>query len=607
MRRRRSGYGYPGTTVMINTLKKLIPRISETERIALACGSVTRDGEIFKGEAPKHRLADWHKLSCEEGNWIHDHVYPLIELQDRLGYVNNDLHPDVWKYLKDHRFFSINIPKAYGGLEFSPLANSIIVTEISNAGFISLAVTVMVPNSLGPAELLMHYGTKEQQLRYLPRLAEGAIPCFALTGPRNGSDATGQMDVAYPIEDDGYHVVLDKRYITLAPVADLIGLAVNVAGKGITVFLIERDHLGLEIGERHDPLGQPFMNGPIRGTIKLTDNDILGGPDMLGRGWEMLVACLSVGRAISLPGLSVGVAKLTAEVANTYSDARIQFKLPIGKMQAVQEVLCDINYQTNLLVEVQKAINGELLAGESPAVLSGMWKYQSTERARKVINAGMDIQGGAGIQRGKNNTLAEPYTTIPIAITVEGANILTRSLIAFGQGLVRSHPHVFPLIEAVDENDSVKFNKHLFGMVGHASKHFLRSVFLRDKKSLFAFTADMCLTLGGAYKKSGRLSSRMADIFFIRYCEGLKLDGYTFKRLANEERTAYRDLVIELPTWTRPLMRMAMWSLDDEYQLSSKDNAAYLKTCYKQENLFINTTGLHHTRMMEGYTEVNSE
>ena len=553
----------------------LLPKISDTERAALECGTVSTDGDIFKGIKPNHTVASFSDLTQEEKEFFDTKVSELIRLHDYYGYQGNDLHPAVWSYLKQEGFFALNIPKEYGGHGFGPLMNSMVVTAISSSGHISLAVTVMVPNSLGPAELLMHYGTEKERLEYLPRLATGAIPCFALTGPRNGSDATGALDVAHEVEPGTYHVSLDKRYITLAPVADLIGLAVNVKGKGITVFLIERDHPGLEIGARHNPLKQPFMNGPIRGTIALKDEQILGGPEMLGKGWNMLVDCLTVGRAISLPGLSVGTSLLAHTGSHVYASKREQFGTNIGRFQGIQEKLADIKYTTELLYATQDAINGELHKGEAPAVLSAMWKYQSTERARKAVNDAMDVMGGNGIQLGPKNFIGETYMSMPIAITVEGANVLTRSLITFGQGLMRSHPHVRNIVEYGNNGDTGKFIKEVLKLGGHAVWNFTKAM-VGNKYGLFAFTADMCLTLGAKYKTAERLSSRMADIFSIRYMSALNISEHAKERLYNEEKEAYRVVIKELPLIVRPLMHMLMLiNFPITYTFSSKEIKEY--------------------------------
>ena len=563
---------------MIELFKKIMPKISDTERVALECGTVSIDGDIFAGNYPTVSPTCEDDLTREERIFLDCDVPELIKLHESRGYTHdNDLHPDVWQHLKENKFFAMIIPTEYGGLGFTPTAQSLVVSKLSSAGFPALAVTVMVPNSLGPGELLLHYGTSEQKDKYLPQLASGdLIPCFGLTGLHNGSDATTHIDTAHVSTDDStgdvtYTVTLNKRYITLAPVAGLIGLAVKVNG-AITLFLVERDHPGLEIGDRHNPMGQPFMNGTIKGTITLTNKHILGGEAMLGQGWRMLVECLSVGRAISLPALGTASAARCALAAGAYSRARQQFGLKLHQFEAIQEQLAEIAYHSYLTYSVQQTINGELQRGESPSALSAMWKYQSTERSRKAINATMDILAGAAIQQGPKNVIAEVYKSIPIAITVEGANILSRSLVTFGGGLMRSHPHLKNLVDAVHNNNEKQLVSELVNIVRHTLTNFAKSI-AGNKNALFAFTANMVLTLGKKYKTSEYISSRMADIFSIRVFEAAihaqpdsDLKRYVLKRLHNEEVQAYQEVIAELPKWNRVLIKFAkLWRLSSQH------------------------------------------
>ena len=548
---------------MIKAIKKIMPKISDTERVALECGTISLDGDIFKGNRPKSLASLFNDfLTYDEEQFLKVTVPHLLELQSEVGYTeDNDLKPEVWAYLKEHKFFAMIIPKAFGGLGFTPTAQSAVVTKIASAGHIGLAVTVMVPNSLGPGELLMHYGTDSQKDRYLPKLASGEmIPCFGLTGLHNGSDATTLIDTA-EVDGDEFVVTLNKRYITLAPIADLIGLAVKVEGK-ITLFLVERDHPNLQIGERHNPMGQPFMNGTIKGTIRLTKDQILGGEAQLGNGWKMLVECLSVGRAISLPALGVASAMVSAVASGSYARTRKQFGIPIADMEGVQEPLAEIAYQAYVNMITQRLINAELQKGESPSALSAMWKYQSTERGRIAVNNAMDVMAGAAIQEGPNNILANTYKSMPIAITVEGANILSRSLVTFGGGLMRSHPHLRDLVDAIQDEKTGSFLKHLALMIRHTVVNFTKALTF-DRYALFAFTSNMVLTLGAKYKRSEFISSRMADIFSIRVMEhGIKLDrgseikSYAMKRLYNEELKAYRDVEKELPLISGLLVKL---------------------------------------------------
>lgn len=550
---------------MIKTIKSFMPKISDTERAALECGTISIDGDIFKGNKPDVSPVNYTNLSRHERGFIDNQVVVLLTLQKKYGYTeDNDLHPEVWEYLREKKFFSMLIPKEFGGLGFSPAAQSLVVSKIASAGYTGVAVTVMVPNSLGPGELLMHYGTQEQQNNYLPKLASGEmIPCFGLTGLHNGSDATTHIDTAGVTQDGRYTVTLNKRYITLAPVADLIGLAVKVPGHGITLFLVERDHPGLEIGERHNPLGQAFMNGTIKGTITLDDSLIIGGADGLGKGWQMLVECLSVGRAISLPALGTAACARSALAAGAYSQAREQFGMPICKMEGIQEPLAELAYQSYLTLAAQQVINGELQKGESPSALSAMWKYQATDRGRKSITCAMDILAGAAIQEGPSNVIAEQYKSIPIAITVEGANILSRSLVTFGGGLMRSHPHLKNLVDAIQDESTSSFVKHLGNMIGHTIANFCKAL-TGNKYALFAFTSNMVLTLGAKYKRSEYISSRMADIFSTRVFDAsvqaqrtTDLQKFVLDRLHNEELEAYRQVEHELPFLARCAVRVA--------------------------------------------------
>lgn len=591
---------------MIKKIKSFMPKISDTERTALECGTISIDGDIFKGNKPKVTPLLTSILSTKEHQFLDYTVPKLLELQKELGYgEDNTLHPTVMSYLKTHGFFSMIIPKAYGGLEFSPTAQSLVVTKIASAGYIGLAVTVMVPNSLGPGELLMHYGTEKQKDKYLPELASGSmIPCFGLTGVNNGSDATTHIDTATDNGDGTYSVTLNKRYITLAPIADLIGLAVKVDGD-ITLFLVERDHEGLILGERHDPMGQPFMNGTIKGDIVLTDEHILGGK---GNGWKMLVECLSVGRAISLPALGTAASIVSAIAAGSYAQAREQFGMPIAKMEGIQEPLAEIAYQAYVNNATQNIINAELQKGESPSALSAMWKYQSTERGRIAINHAMDILAGAAIQEGPNNILANTYKSMPIAITVEGANILSRSLVTFGGGLMRSHPHLKNMVDAIQDEKTGAFLKHLALMIGHTVGNFFKAL-TGNKYALFAFTSNMVLTLGAKYKRSEYISSRMADIFSIRVIETAvrnsvvapELRAYTLKRLHNEELQAYREVQKELPLLAGVFIRLArqigLWS---SKHISPEDNKIASNSITNKSN-FVNTllTKIHLSGRLE--------
>ena len=526
--------------------RKAIPSISETERVALNCGTVSLDGKIFNGTFSKEDVSV-ATLTEEEQYFLDNTVPAIIKTHYLMGLEQ------ATELMKTEGMFGLNIPKEYGGMGFSPAANSAIMTALSSSGYQSLAVTAMVPNSLGPAELLMHHGTEEEKNKYLPRLANGMmIPCFALTGPNNGSDATNNMDQAKALAWYGeynWEVELDKRYITLAPIADLIGLALDVEGFGITLFLIERDREGLDIGDRHDPMGLEFPNGPIRGKIHLTEKDILGGVDNLGRGWQMLVECLSVGRAVSLPAMGVGLSRMVMAGTGAYTNTRKQFNVPLWKFEAIQEKLADIKYHSTILEATQKVINGELNKGEQPAILGAMFKYQATERGRIIVNHAMDITGGVGIQEGPNNWLAESYRGIPIGITVEGANVMTRSLITYGQGLVRSHPHIQDIIDGA-HGSAKQFYGGLYGILKHAVRTGARAT-TGDIVSLFAFTADLTLLLGGKLKRSEYISGRMADFFSNVFFLNIVDNEFVKQRLLWETKELFYEIYRELPLFAR--------------------------------------------------------
>ncbi len=466
------------------------------------------------------------------------------------------------------------IPKKYGGLEFSAYAHSQVVTKLSTRSS-ALSVSVMVPNSLGPAELLLHYGTEEQKNHYLPRLAKGIeIPAFALTSPWAGSDAASIPDVGIVCkgmwqgkEVLGMRVTWDKRYITLAPVCTVFGLAFHLFDPdgllgdkkhiGITCALVPYDHPGVDTGRRHFPLNAMFMNGPTRGKDVFMPLDfIIGGPKMAGQGWRMLMECLAAGRSISLPSSNTGMAQMTARAVGGYARVRSQFKMAVGKFEGVEEALTRIGAYTYMMDAVRKMTAGAVDLGEKPSVVSAIAKYHVTERARQVVNDGMDVIGGKGICLGPVNFLGRAYQQMPVGITVEGANILTRSLILFGQGAIRCHPYVLPEMQAAQNPDAKKglvdFDKALFGHIGFTIKNCLRALWLGMTGShfvgvnadvapemkryyqqltrfsaAFAFLSDVSLlVLGGSVKRREKLSARLGDILAQMYLISCTLKRY---------------------------------------------------------------------------------
>ncbi|HEX5338039.1 MAG TPA: acyl-CoA dehydrogenase, partial [Gallionella sp.] len=449
----------------LKLFRKILPHISATEQEAIDAGTVWWDGDLFSGEPDWDKLLAFPKcgLSDAEQAFLDNEVEQLCAMLNDWDITHNraDLPPEVWQFIKDKGFFGMIIPKEYGGLGFSAQAHSAVVSKVASRSG-TAAVTVMVPNSLGPAELLLHYGTTEQKDKYLHRLAQGLeVPCFALTGPFAGSDAGAIPDygVVCHGEFDGQQDVLgvrltwEKRYITLAPVATLLGLAFKLhdperllggeSQRGITLALIPTDTPGVQIGRRHFPLNSAFLNGPTQGADVFIPMDyLIGGTMRVGQGWRMLMECLAAGRSISLPASSIGGMKLAARTCGAYGRVREQFKTPIGKFEGVEEPLARIGAHTYMVDAARRFTALAVDLGEKPSVISAIIKYHATERGRIVINDAMDIHGGKGICLGPDNYLGRFYEQTPIGITVEGANILTRSMIIFGQGAIRAHPYV---------------------------------------------------------------------------------------------------------------------------------------------------------------------
>ena len=572
-------------------MAKAMPPISQTEQEALDAGSVWWEGEIFSGMPDYSKLNDLPKpkLTTEEIEFLEGPVNTLCEMIDDWEITQNqsDLPEEIWQYIKDNKFMAMIIPKKYGGLDFSALAHSEVVMKISSRS-ITVAVTVMVPNSLGPGKLLLHYGTDEQKEKYLYGLADGTeIPCFGLTGPDAGSDASSMPDSGVVCYDkfEGKDKVLgirlnwEKRYITLGPVATIIGLAFKLYDPdgllgdkksiGITLALIRPDTPGVEIGHRHFPLNQPFMNGPNRGKDVFIPMDwVIGGEEYIGQGWKMLMECLADGRAISLPALSTGAGKLCCRYTGAYARIRKQFRTPIGYFEGVEESLAIIAGQTYAMDAARELTLVALDIGEVPSVVSAIVKYQLTERMRHVINHAMDIHGGHGICMGPSNFLGRVYQAIPISITVEGANILTRSLIVFGQGALRSHPYLLDEVNAVNETDPDKsiydFDQALFGHIGFVASNVFRSFWLgltnarlmitpgssntayyyrqlNRLSACFAVMTDMSLAvLGGGLKRREKISGRLADAL-----SNLYILSAVIKRFENDGELAEDKALFE--------------------------------------------------------------
>ncbi|MDZ7869063.1 MAG: acyl-CoA dehydrogenase [Rheinheimera sp.] len=556
--------------------KKILPPLSDTEREAMEAGDVWWDGELFKGKPDWQKLHQIPKpqLSAEEQSFLDNEVETLLKMLDDYKIVQEqrDLPTDVWNYIKANGFFAMIIPKTYGGREFSAIANSTIVSRIATRS-LTAAVTVMVPNSLGPGELLMHYGTQEQKERWLPGLAAGKeVPCFALTGPEAGSDAGGIPDngVVCKGQFEGKEVIgirlnWDKRYITLAPVASVLGLAFklydpeNLLGDkediGITCALIPTSHEGVLIGDRHFPMNMAFMNGTTYGKDVFIPLDwVIGGPAYVGRGWRMLVECLSAGRGISLPALGTATGHLATRMTGAYAYVRQQFGLSIGKFEGVQESLGRIGGLTYSLEAMRVMTAGAIDLKLSPSVVTAIAKYHMTEMSRTLLNDSFDIHAGRAIQCGPKNYLAHGYMGVPISITVEGANILTRNLMIFGQGATRCHPYVLKELEAAANPDSEaglkQFDELLLKHVGFALGNTFGALFqgltggllnnspvggetaqyykqLTRMSNGLALSADFSmLMLGGDLKRKEMLSARLGDVLSHLYIASAVLKFY---------------------------------------------------------------------------------
>ncbi len=536
-----------------------LPRISDTERTAIEAGTVWIDRELFSGGPDFRRLVNeaYPDLTAEERAFLDGPVEEVCRMTDDWQvYRRRDLPAAVWERLKAERFFGMIIPKEYGGLGFSASANSAVVAKLASRST-PLSVSVMVPNSLGPAELLIHYGTPEQKEYWLPRLARGEeIPCFALTEPGAGSDAgaVASHGVVFRGEDGALYLRLNwnKRYITLAPIATVLGLAFRLRdpdgllGKGpepgITCALIPTSTPGVEIGRRHDPLGVPFYNGPTEGHDVVVPVDaIIGGAEGAGRGWQMLMESLAAGRGISLPASATGGTKALARVVGAYAAVRQQFGTSIGNFEGVQEPLARIGGFAYLLEAVRRFTNGGLDSGAKPAVVTAIVKYNTTELARRAVADAMDVVAGAAISLGPRNLVGHGWIGVPVSITVEGANILTRTLMVFGQGAIRSHPYAYAEIRAAEAGDVAAFDAAFWGHVGHVVRNLCRARLLGLTRgrlarapvsgpaaaywrklawtsARFALLADLAMgTLGGTLKRRGALTGRFADVFSWMY------------------------------------------------------------------------------------------
>lgn len=571
------------TRPLLDIYRTMLPSMSDTEREALEAGNIWWDGELFSGMPNWDRLMSFPapRLSEEEQAFLDGPCEELCSMLDdwEIGHELGDMPEPIWKFIKKHKFFAMIIPKQYGGLEFSSYANAMVIMKLASRST-TASSTIGVPNSLGPAELLLHYGTEEQRQRYLPGLATAEeIPCFALTSPQAGSDAAALIDSGIVCKGTwngkqitGIRLNWDKRYITLAPVATVLGLAFKLYDPdhligdheeyGITAALIPTDTPGVTVGRRHYPMNIPFQNGPTSGKDVFVPLDfIIGGQDMAGKGWKMLVELLSVGRAITLPSSAAGGSQSAVYAAGAYTSIRRQFNTPVAKFDGVGEALTRIAGYTYIMNAAVSVTSGAIDQGEKPAVPAAILKYHCTELGRKVANDTMDVHGGKAVMMGPKNYVGRGYMATPIAITVEGANILTRSLIIFGQGAIRCHPYVLTELHAAQDEDRERglrvFDKALFGHVGYAISNMARSLFLalthakfsavplntptrryyqniNRYSAAFALATDFAmLTLGGKLKQKELLSARLGDVLSSMY-----LASAVLKHFENQGRRA---------------------------------------------------------------------
>jgi acyl-CoA dehydrogenase len=534
---------------IFNQVKRVIPKISDTELIALNSGTTSLDRDIFKG---KVKLPELNKNKNE--NFDLSKIDELLnKYGDEVIYPNKKTN-EIFDFIGKNKFLSFIIDEKYGGTKLSTKSSSEILTKITtkNPG---LGVSVMVPNSLGPGELLSHYGTQEQKEKYLPKLSNGDyIPCFGLTGPNNGSDATGSIDEGTLEIVDNKRVIkltINKRYITLAPISNLIGLAFRLndpdnllieGSPGVTVALLHDDHPGLIKSTHHNPLNAGFPNGTLKGTFYIELDQVIGGEKNCGVGWKMLMECLAAGRAVSLPATANAASKVSTFGIFHYSMNRKQFNIPLIKMEGVQNKLVDMLYNTWLIQSSIALTNNILDSGEKPAVLSAIMKQQTTDRARDVINNGMDIHAGSAICLGPNNFIEKFYKSSPIGITVEGSNTLTRNLIIFGQGLNKSHPHIFPILKDIMDDDVESFYTNFKKIINHSLNLHVQTYIPNsdnlDKQTIkFASLSNFIALKGGALKREQSLSSDMADILsnlYLAYSVKWYEDNYKIsKKLTN--------------------------------------------------------------------------
>src|SRR3990167_4422826 len=615
---------------LLNFYRQAMPTMSRTEREAITSGTVTWEGDLFRGNPNWHKLMSYPpaKLTAEEQAFLDGPVETLCRMISDWDITHHraDLPPEMWQFIKEQGFFGLIIPKQYGGKQFSSYAHSQTIVKVSGLS-VTVSTTIAVPNSLGPAELLLHYGTEEQKNYYLPKLAcGGEIPCFALTSSEAGSDASAMTDyviVCWEMYEEkktlGIRLNWNKRYITLAPIATVIGLAFKLYDPdhllghheniGITCALIPRQTPGITIGRRHFPLNTPFQNGPIQGkNVFIPLEWIIGGQQQVGKGWHMLMECLAVGRAITLPASTVGGTKILSYATGAYTRIRKQFNRPIGRFEGIEEALARMGAYAYLADAARTLAVSSIDIGEKPAVASAIVKYHVTELGRKVACDGMDIHGGKGICLGPKNYLGRGYESSPIAITVEGANILTRNMIIFGQGAIRCHPYVLAELEAAQLQDHaaalVAFDKAVMKHIAFGISNVVRSIVLavtgsyvvytpaiKHKRylqhatrfcSAFALLADCSmLVLGSQLKRKESISARLGDILSFLYLlsavikhyhdqgeqqDDLPLVSYACEYCLFEIQERFNDIMHNFPNrWLAYLLRVFIFPLGQHF------------------------------------------
>jgi len=585
---------------IFKTLQANMPKISATEKAALDSGDIWLEADLFKNEIDWHsyKNIDLQKLTEKEQSFIDNELEEFLSMVDSYEINNKEEIPfELMDFMKKNKFFSFIIPEEYGGLDFSAYANSVVVSKIASLNS-SLAVTVMVPNSLGPAELLKKYGTKEEKEKWLPKLATGEeFPCFGLTSPFAGSDAGSIPDKGIIVKKEidgelktGISLTINKRYITLAPIATVIGLAFKIEDPdgllgenkdlGITCALIPSETEGVSTKDYHKPMNMAFRNGTIKGkNVFIPIDYVIGGKENIGKGWEMLMACLADGRGVSLPALATAKSQMNTYQTFAYSEVREQFNTPISKFEGVEEKLSEMILKTYINEATRTLTLAGLDKKIKPAIVTAITKYHTTEFARDILNNSMDIMAGKSIIQGKNNPSWDSYTGMPIAITVEGANILTRNLIIYGQGAIRCHPFILKEMETFDNNDEDRFNELLKEHALFFSKKLAKTIIkypslaLSSKRSmsglksymdyyssLFYLLSDVSLlTLGGKLKFKENVSARLGDILSYLYMGVAVVSYYEKNKSTENEIIAISSL--------RLLMKEINNSLEEFYSL----------------------------------------